>query len=402
MALIHLRRDHSPVCRDTEGNAMRHKNSVFHDLTKLIPWAGFEQKVKEHKADFRVRELPTKVQFLSLLYGQLAGLTGLREIVAALQSHELQLYHVGSKPVARSTLSDANQLRPSELFRDVFALLLGQAHRGLRRAMAGTTYLIDSTSLRLNAFSQWARFSAGVYGAKAHIVYDPDADQPIYFAVTTARVNDITAAKQMPLVPGATYVFDLGYYDFAWWAELDRLACRFVTRLKKNTPFEAIEDLPVAAGQDILSDRIGFLPARQANSRRNPMDHAVREVTVRTETGKVLRIVSNDLDASAEEIAALYKRRWAIELLFRWLKQMLRITKFFGRSENAIRIQIAVALIAFLLLRLAQQTQQLIQSPLTFARLIRINLMQRRRLDRLLDPNEPQVTNTNQLALHGL
>ena len=183
-----------------------------------------------------------------------------------------------------------------------------------------------------------------------------------------ANVNDITAAQPMPIEPGATYVFDLGYYDYGWWAELDAAGCRIVTRFKSNTPLDVVEELPLAEGSNILSDRIGFLPARQAGSRRNPFQDPVREVRVMTETGKVLRILSNDLDASAQEIADLYKRRWAIELFFRWIKQTLKITHFLGTSENAVRIQIAVALIAFLLLRLAQAAQTAVQSPLAFAR----------------------------------
>ena len=129
------------------------------------------------------------------------------------------------------------------------------------------------------------------------------------------------------------------------------------------------------------------------------MQDAVREVGVPTEAGKVLRILSNDLDATAQEIADLYKRRWAIELFFRWVKQTLKITRFIGTSENAVRIQIAVALIAFLLLRLAQATQGVIQSPLAFARLVRANLMERRRIDQLLDPDPPGRANPNQLLL---
>ena len=194
-------------------------------------------------------------------------------------------------------------------------------------------------------------------------------------------------AQQMPIEPGATYVFDLGYYDYAWWAELDAVGCRIVTRFKSNTPLDLVEELAVPEGGDILSDRIGFLAARQAKSRRNPMQDAVREVRVTTDTGKVLRILSNDLDASAHEIADLYRRRWAIELFFRWVKQTLKITRFVGTSENAVRIQIAVALIAFLLLRLAQAAQNSIRSPLAFARLVRANLMHRRSIDYLIHPS---------------
>ena len=172
-----------------------------------------------------------------------------------------------------------------------------------------------------------------------------------------------------------------------------------MTRFKRNTPLAAIAELPVAAGGPILSDRIGFLPYRQGAGRRNPMRHAVREVAVTTDTGKVLRILSNDLDAPAQEIADLYKRRWAIELFFRWVKQTLRITHFLGTSENAVCTQIAVALIAFLLLRLAQATQQAVKSPLRFARLVRVNLMHKKPLDRLLDPEPPLIRDPAQLAL---
>ncbi len=132
--------------------------------------------------------------------------------------------------------------------------------------MAETTYLIDAMGLRLDARSRdWARFSAGVCGVKLHVVYDPDdADRPIYAAITPARVNDITAAQAMPIEPGATDVFDLGYYDYAWWAKLDAAQCRIVTRLKSNTPLTVVQELVVPAGGAILADQIGHLPARQS------------------------------------------------------------------------------------------------------------------------------------------
>jgi IS4 transposase len=324
---------------------------------------------------------------VALLYGQLSGASSLREIVTGLSSHATRLYHLGTEPVRRSTFSDANAKRPAAVFAELLEIMMKQAHRGLRRKLADTTYLIDATSVRLNEHSSsWARFSTGVCGAKVHVIYDADADRPIYAAVSSANVNDISAAHQMPIEPGATYVFDLGYYDYLWWAALDVAGCRIVTRFKSNTPLRVVKEMPVTKGGNILSDRIGFLPTRQAKSRRNPMQDAVREIRVTTDTGKVLRILSNDLDASAVEIANLYRRRWAIELFFRWVKQTLKITRFVGVSENAVRIQIAVALIAFLLLRLAQAAQTAIQSPVVFSRLIRANLMHRRSFDNLLEP----------------
>ncbi len=378
---------------------MPHHNTVFRDLLKLVPWHRFEALVEDHDADARVRRLSTKGQFVALLYGQLSGASGLREIVTGLSSHAARLYHLGAEPVRRSTMSDANAKRPVAVFSELLEVMMKQAHRGLRRKLAETTYLIDSTSVRLNEHSAgWARFSSGVCGAKVHVIYDADADRPIYAAVSAANVNDITAAHQMPIVAGATYVFDLGYYDYAWWAELDAAGCRIISRFKSNTRLDVVKELPVVPGSNILSDRIGFLPARQAKNRHNPMQDAVREVRITTETGKVLRLLSNDLDASAEDIADLYRRRWAIELFFRWVKQTLKITRFVGTSENAVRIQIAVALIAFLLLRLAQATQEAIPSPLVFARLVRANLMHRRRIDNLLEP-PPTIQDQRQMCL---
>jgi len=384
-----------------EISAMPHHNTVFRDLLKLVPWRRFEELVEKHDADARVRRLSTKGQFLALLYGQLSGASSLREIVTGLSSHAARLYHLGGSPVRRSTFSDANAVRPAAMFAELLESLMKQAHRGLRRKLAETTYLIDATSVRLSERSaDWAQFSAGVCGAKMHVIYDADADRPIYAAISAANVNDIIAARQMPIEPGATYVFDLGYYDYAWWAALDAAGCRIVTRFKSNTPLHVVEELPLVEDSNILSDRVGFLPPRQAKSRRNPMHDAVREVRITTETGKVLRILSNDLDASAEEIAALYHRRWAIELFFRWAKQTLKITRFVGTSENAVRIQIAVALIAFLLLRLAQAAQNAVKSPIVFARLVRSNLMHRRSIQNLIEPPPiPQDQHQMRLAL---
>jgi IS4 transposase len=379
---------------------MLHQNSVFHSLLKHVPWHKFEQAVEKHGADVLSRKLDTKRHFIALLYGQISGATSLREVVTGMASHETRLYHVGAAPVKRSTMSDANSKRPWQVFSELFAQMLPQADRGLRRATADAVRLIDSTGVRLSSLSaDWATFSTNVFGAKAHIIYDPHADRPVYFAVTPANVNDITAAKAMPIEPGATYVYDLGYYDYGWWAGLDDAGCRFVTRLKKNTPFTAVHENRVPKNSNIISDRIGHLPTRLARSRNNPLQVPVREITVTIDTGKVLRIVTNDLDAPAEEIAELYKQRWQIELFFRWVKQTLRIKHFIGITENAVRIQIAIALIAFLILRLAQAAQKSVRSPLEFARLVRANLMQRRPIDRLLEPLQPIPICPNQLKL---
>ena len=358
-----------------------HRNTVIHSLLKRVPWATFDALVKEHESDKHVRTLPTKSQFIALAYGQMAGISGLREIVTVVNSHAAKLYHLGATPVRRSTLSDANTLRPSAVFETLFTRLVGLSHRTLRKDMNELVYLIDSTSLKLNELSaKWARFSATTCGAKIHVVHDPDADMPVHAVFSTAKVNDITAAQKMPIVAGATYVFDLGYYHYRWWQSMHAQGCRFVTRLKKNTKLTLTRERLVEPGLPVLADRIGYLPRRQAATRRNPFQDEVREVEVRIDNGKILRILTNDLTSPAQVIADLYKRRWAIELYFRWIKQTLAIRKFIGTSENAIRTQVFIALIVFLLIRLAHAAQTAVVSPLTFVRLVRAHLMSRRDL----------------------
>jgi IS4 transposase len=401
MAWILLCFDVLPTIETREGtHAMRHHNTVFHTVLKLVPWHVLDRLVDELKANKKVRRLTTQNQFIALLYAQLAGSESLRTIEAGFESHASKLYHLGACEVSRSTLADANALRPCAVFTGLLAALMGRFERGLERHIADAVYLIDSTGFRLSSLSaDWAQFSATVSGAKLHIVYNPDSMCPSFAEVTPANVNDITLAKTMPIKEGATYVFDLGYYDYGWWAKLQDAGCRIVTRLKSNTPLAVAAENPLPEGSLVLSDRIGHLPPRQARSRKNPFQDPVRELRVRTETGKILRILTNDLDAAADDIAELYKRRWQIELFFRWVKHTLKIRHFFGTSENAVRIQIAVALIAFLLLRATHAMQNSVQSLLTFTRLVTQNLMDRRSIHHLLAPPPPIIKDLRQLSL---
>lgn len=370
---------------------MHHKNTVLHGLLKVIPRWRFDRLVHERRGDYRDRSLTFWNQFAALIYAQVAGIQSLRDLVASLGTQSSVLYHLGMQPVARSTLSDANRDRPASIFAAIFDVLLPQAVGELRQEASQVVRLIDSTSVRLsNVLSGWAHYKKGQAGAKLHLVFDPNATCPTYFSITPMRVNDIVEAKKISIEPGVTYVFDRGYYDFAWFSALDEAGCRFVSRFKRNTPLQVVTELPAEKGGRILSDRIGFLPERLAKSRRNPIQQAVREVCVRTDKGEELRLISNDLDAPAAEIAELYKTRWQIELFFKWVKQNLRIKKFLGLSENAVRLQIIVALLAFLLIRIAHHAVGAAISLQDLARRLRTNLMHRKSFtELLLRPSPP-------------
>ena len=380
---------------------MRHHNTLLHGLLQFIPWSRFDALVDEHSSDRRVRTLNSKSQLIALIHAQLSGASSLREVEATMASQKARLYHLGAATPKRSTLADANRDRPAEVFCQLFETLLAQAHAGLRKVSRDAVRLIDATSAGLTAQSKsWASYGPRGCAAKLHLVFDPAAALPVHFVVTPARVNDITVAKVMPIEAGATYVFDLGYYDFSWWATLDALGCRFVTRLKAHTKPTLIEERQVEAGSSILADRVIRLAGRLAGNRRNPLDRPLREVHVKIDTGKILCLVSNDLHATAEDIAELYKTRWQIELFFRWVKQTLKIRRFLGTSHNAVRTQIAVALIAYLLLQMAFAAQRTVRSILMFARMVRANLMHFRTIHDLADPPPRPNGFPGQLDLH--
>jgi hypothetical protein len=368
---------------------MRHQNTVFSNLLKLVPRHRFDRVVAEHEGDYRVRRLTCWSQFVAMLYGQVSGAQSLRELVSAWESQGNLLYHLGAKKVRRSTLSDANRGRPAELFEGVFDILAPRLERALAGEACELVRLIDSTFLRLNeTLSGWARFCEGTTGVKLHVVYDPAAVRPTYFTITRAKVNDIVEAKKMPITPGATYVYDLGYYDFGWWARLTAHGCRFVSRLKTNSPVRLVAERTVTE-EAIVSDREVRLSESLSSTRKNPYQGTLREIVVRVDATRTLRLVTNDLTAPAAEIAELYKRRWQIELFFKWVKQNLRLKKFLGTTENAVKVQIIVALIAFLLIRLAQHAWAPALSLQNFARLLRTNLLHRKAVAQMFDPFVP-------------
>jgi len=296
----------------------------------------------------------------SLLFAQWAGLSSLREIVTGLRAHSRRFYHLNLRAPCRSTLAEANSDRPAAVFRDIALALIPVAAGALRQQSEALIRLLDATPIPLkdDRFA-WAEASARTRGLKLHLLYDPRQRRPVWFDVTSAKVDDVVAGRTIPLEAGATYVFDKGYNDFRWWSEILAVGAAFVTRRKRNTHRREIVD-KTAVGDGILADRrlkIGHRRAH-AGAPKNPLyDVELREITVaRPDKPEPLYLLTNDFERPAVDLARLYKERWDIELLFKWLKQNLKIRRFLGRSENAVRTQIYVALIAFMLLRILHHT----------------------------------------------
>jgi len=380
---------------------MKHINTVFHQLLKEVPRHHFERVINRYEGNRRVRSLPCWSQFCAMLFAQLCSRQSLRDVVSAWDSHSGAHYHIGVRQVKRSTLADANAKRPSGMYLELFYWLLGQS-RDKRIQHKDAVRLIDSTTIDLcKTQFEWAEFRSGKSGVKVHTVYDPEAQSPTFFSISQAKLHDKKAAEKMPLLDGATYVFDRAYNDYAWFHDMTERQIHFVGRMKSNARFEVVEELTVM-GAGVLEDQLIKLSSPMA---KKQCPGILRRVCFkREEDGKVLSFITNDTKRTAAEIADLYKQRWQIELFFKWIKQNLKIKRFIGTSENAVKIQIIIAMIAYLLLGMARKLMPTKRSLQQLARLVSVNLMQRRNIAELLGSSSPPTkrkpsVNSRQMTL---
>lgn len=381
---------------------MRFKSTIFSQLIKEIPRYEFERIVKKHDGDYRVREHRCWDQLNGMLYCQLTNSDSLRSLVSSFNSHYQHFYHMGCRQLKRSTLSDANNKRSYKIYEEVFYKLLSKANKSLTKEIKDAVRLIDSTVIVLDKTNYgWAKGKNGKSGIKLHTVYDLNSSIPVHYEITNERINDITPAEALRIEQGVTYVFDKGYYKFEWWKTIEDEQGYFVTRLKKNSPTELLKDRKISIDK-ILSDQEVKLNKRISKTRQNPYDKPVRKIVVKRDKKKEpLVLITNDMTREAEEIAELYKKRWQIELFFKWVKQNLKIKKFLGRTENAVKIQIITALIAFLLIKILKISLPFNSSMRTIAKLINTNLMHRKSIFELFlkPPERSKARIDNQLEL---
>ncbi len=382
---------------------MRYRGSILGDLLKPIDRRQFAAVVDRHHGDAYDKSFDSWNHLVSLICGQLSGARSLRELEAAWQANTHHHYHLGVGKLSRSTLSDANRRRPTAIFAELFGLLVAQAAPSLRRDGREMVRLIDSTPIPLGKIVDWAQWNGRIRGLKLHVAYDPKADMPERLSITPANINDITFARQMPIEQGVTYVVDKAYCHYGWWTEIDRAGARFVTRRKTNARFRTIRRRQLADCKGDGFTILGDADVGRATKGNVRLDIAMRRIRLKRDNGQILDLLTNDTERSAVEIAALYKARWQIELLFRWIKQHLNIRRFIGTSDNAIRLQILAAMIAFLLLRIASRLHRTAMLPIRFAQLVGQCLFVRKpiaRIDKppLVNPHKPgSKTDPNQL-----
>ncbi len=365
---------------------MRFADSIFASLLKPIHRRTFQKIVDQHNGDAYDKSFKSWDHLVALVYAQLAGIEGLRALEASFNANPQHHYHLGTGEFARSTLSDANARRPAGIFAQTFTLLAGQADRHTRQEGAAMIRLIDASPIPLGKVCKWAKWNGRIRGMKMHVVYDPLADVPMCVEVTPANINDVEIGRQVAIKPGATYVFDKGYCRFDWWQKINDCGAFFVTRPKTNMRLRARKHRSLRKRKgdefEVIADDEVILTSKGDSQLPIPL----RRVKIRREKGGVIMLVTNDLARTAVEIAALYKSRWQIELLFRWIKQHLDIRKFLGTNDNAIRLQVLAAMIAYLLLRIAARLNCITMLPLRLAELVRQFLFTRRSLAKITRP----------------
>jgi putative transposase len=356
---------------------MRYCDSIFGHLLKPIDRRWFEALVDRHGSNAYDKSFKSWDHLVFLIFAQLSGIEGLRGLEGVWNANAHHHYHLGVGEVARTTVSDANARRPAAIFSETFAKLSALASRSLRKEGDAMLRLIDSTPIPLGELFDWAKGNGRIRGLKLHTVYDPLADNPTKIEITHANVNDIQIGEAFPLEAGITYVFDKAYCKYPWWTAISDAGAIFVTRKKTSSRFRAFCRRPLrkrkADGFIVLEDAEVKLVSKGDSKLAIPM----RRISIKRDEGGKITLLTNDMQRSALEIAALYKMRWQIELLFRWIKQHLKLKRFLGRNENAIRLQVIAAMIAYLLLRLVVRGSRLKMPVIRLADLLTARIFMR-------------------------
>jgi len=361
---------------------------VFAQLIEFLNNDKFRRLVDKYDGNRYVKHLTCWNQLLALMFGQLCNRESLRDVIVALEAHRSKCFHLGlgRKPIAKTTLATANQNRDYRIFEEFAFYMMTQAKE--KRAtdifkLGGKVYAFDSTTipLCLSVF-WWAKFRKKKGGVKAHVLYDLEAQVPAFYHITTASVNDSKAMQEIPYETDAYYIFDRGYNNFNELYRIQRMESFFVVRAKSNLQYKCVKwkrRLP----KNILTDAEIELVVYK--SRKDYPENLRLVRYYDEEQGREFMFLTNAMDLTAQHIADLYKNRWQIELFFKWLKQHLKIKKFWGTTENAVRIQISAAITAYCLVAIVQHDMQLKRSTYEVLQILSMSLTDKTPLRELFD-----------------
>ena len=361
---------------------------VFSQLTSFLDRNHFNYLVRKYGGDKYVKHLTCWNQLLALMFGQLCNRESLRDVIVALEAHRSKCFHLGlgRKPIAKTTLATANQNRDYRIFEEFAFYMMTQARE--KRAtdifkLGGKVYAFDSTTIPLClSVVWWAKFRKKKGGIKAHVLYDLEAQVPAFYHITTASVNDSKAMQEIPYETDAYYIFDRGYNNFKELCRILRMESFFVVRAKSNLQYKCVRwkrRLP----KNILTD--AEIELTVCKSRKDYPENLRLVRYYDEEQDREFMFLTNAMDLTAQQVADLYKNRWQIELFFKWLKQHLKIKKFWGTTENAVRIQISAAITAYCLVAILQHDMQLKRSTYEVLQILSMSLTDKTPLRELFD-----------------
>ena len=351
---------------------------VFAQLIEFLDKNKFRHLVDKYDGNRYVKHFTCWNQLLAMMFGQLSNRESLRDLIVAFEAHRAKQYHLGlgCKPIAKTTFASANQNRNYRIFEDFAFYMMEQARK--KRVtdifkLKGNVYAFDSTTipLCLSVF-WWAKFRKKKGGVKAHVLYDLESQVPAFFHISTASVYDSKAMKKIPYESGSYYIFDRGYNAFKELFKIHQHESFFVVRAKKNLQYKCCK-WRRRLSKNILTDAV--IEFSEYNSYKK-YPEKLRLVKFYDEVqSREFAFLTNAFHLTALEIANLYKNRWQIELFFKWLKQHLKIKKFWGTTENAARIQISSAITAYCLVAIVQHDLQLKRSTYEVLQILSISLM---------------------------
>jgi transposase len=381
--------------------------TVFSQILDFLPMRDFRQCVARYRGNYKVKNFSCFDQFLCMAFAQLTYRESLRDIEACLRALHGRLYHAGFRGnISRSTLADANENRDWRIYEDFAQILIGIARKLYAEEDFGleldqTVYALDSTTIDLClSLFPWAHFRKRKGAVKLHTLLDLRGSIPTLVIITHGKVHDVNILDDIPLQPGAIYVMDRGYLDFARLFMMHQSTAFFVTRAKRNMDFDRLYSRPIDKSTGLQCDQTIVL--RGYYSVKDYPEKLRRIRFFDIEKNKRLIFLTNNFTLSAITIAELYRCRWQVELFFKWIKQHLRIKAFYGTSENAVKTQIWIAISIYVLLAIVKKRLKLDQSLYTILQILSVTLFEKMPILQALsqiDYNIPEVVDRNQLNL---
>lgn len=386
---------------------MSARGLVFAQLMELVPRHEFNACVKRYRGDHRLRRFSCRDQFLCMAFAQITFRESLRDIETCLRSLQPKLYRAGFRSrMSRSTLADANRVRDWRIYRDLAQVLIAEARllyagESLGFELGHTAYALDATTIDLClSLFPWAPSMQSKAGVRLHTLLDLRGNIPAFIRISTAKMHEVRILDELPIERGAFYVMDKAYIDFARLDRMHRQGAFFVTRHKKDHAFTRLERRPVDMATGIRSDqRIRFNGPH--SSRRYSAD--LRRISFYDDARKKrLVFITNNFDLPPLSVALLYRKRWHVELFFKWIKQHLKITAFFGNSDNAVRTQIWISVSVYVLVAIVRRRLDCHLSMADVLQILSVNVFEKTSINTLFSrSNHPpdDGTDRNQLRL---